>query len=479
MKLRLFFIFSLFLSGIFFSIFFINQHFLSFLISSFHLNLNLEFWGLGLQHLGIELTVLSSLFYLYFILENPKKYILFSVSASVLFFVFLFLNSANIPIMDDFSMLDFINHYSTSETWSEKFSLITSFYSGFETRPVVIRLIYILFFKITNEINIKTIVLVCNVSLLLILILLALSFWQNKLKWKIIFLVSIFLLQFAFYDSIVYSTPAIDYQFAVLFFMITLFIIQKKTWHFQLGAFACSLLSAGSLGNGIFVFPIVLLYLFIEKKWTWFSIWFIGFGLFSAFYFRGFAINKLSTGFFPFSFAEYFKYSCCFLGSSFQFFYYLQVPFAIGLLLWILFLTLTLKKYYKTNFLVYGLILFLLLSSAANAVFRLNAGIETAITNRYAFFSVVAVAASLTAIYEITGEKTQRFIIPALFSIGIVYHLASGLFFFPEVPLRKQRLEKFISEIKNSKPVSPFFPIIPSNGEAIVRESIKNKIYFP
>jgi hypothetical protein len=61
----------------------------------------------------------------------------------------------------------------------------------------------------------------------------------------------------------------------------------------------------------------------------------------------------------------------------------------------------------------------------------------------------------------------------------IVYHLLSGIFFFPEVPIRKQKLESFITDIRNNAPFKEVDPFISKRAESAVKTAIKNEIYFP
>ena len=139
----------------------------------------------------------------------------------------------------------------------------------------------------------------------------------------------------------------------------------------------------------------------------------------------------------------------------------------------------SIKKYYKKNYLVYSLILFTIFSSLIAAYFRLSMGLIESISNRYGIFSILVICASLVAAAEVISEKKQKLFLGTALFICIAYHLLSGFFFFPEVPVRKQKLESFIFDIKSNAPFKPINPIIPEGADSIVKDAIQRKIYIP
>ena len=125
------------------------------------------------------------------------------------------------------------------------------------------------------------------------------------------------------------------------------------------------------------------------------------------------------------------------------------------------------------------MILFVLLSSLIAAHFRLGMGLKESISNRYGIFSVIVLSASIIALFDMMNEENQRKFTPVIITLCVSYHLLSGVFFFPEVPVRKQKLDKFISDLKNNKPFQALPPVIPSCADSIVVKSIENGNYSP
>jgi hypothetical protein len=293
---------------------------------------------------------------------------------------------------------------------------------------------------------------------------------------EITLIIALVLFQFGFYNAVVWATVALEYQLTILFSMLALFLIAKKSIAAQVAGIWSTLLAAFSFGNGLLIFPLAMLYFIIEKKWKHFFAWLILGGAILLFHLLDFPVWKYDMPFH--SPLNYFLYSCCLLGSVFQFTYLLYLPFIAGLFVWILLAVITIKKYYRKNFFIYASILFVVLSSLAAAHFRLNLGIEESISNRHGIFSVLVLSASLIAFFEISGEEKQKKYIPLFLYTGIIFHLLTGVFFFPEVPIRNQKLETFISDFKNNKPYQPVEMMVPQ-ADSILKEAIAKEIYFP
>lgn len=475
-KTRIIFSILLLLAGIFFCIPFSSGLFLNSITFFSGKELNKEFWGFGLQHFGTELIVLALVFGLSSFLQVKSALIISTASTVLLFFIFLSRFSVNIPITDDyFTILDFSNNYFSSDSVQEKLSLFVSFYD--ESRRITLRSLTIGMHFFSEEVNIKWLILIANCCLPLMLFLFHRSVSAEKNRWGILLIIALLLFQFASYDSVVFANDGIQYQFLILFMMGSLFMAQKKSLFSQIIALILGVFSVFSYGNGLLVFPLVMLFFIIEKRWKLLFLWLAASCVVSVLYLWGFPSSGAALHIFPLK--DYFIYSCCFLGSGFQFMYQLYIPFFAGLLVWILFAFLTIKKYYKKNFFIYGLMLFVLISSLAAAQFRLSFGLAESISNRYGLFSLLVFSASIIALFQVCSETKQKILLPVSLSMSVSYHLLSGIFFFPEVPVRKQKLEKFINEIKSNNPFTPVPPVIPEGADQIVKESMKKDIYFP
>jgi len=467
----------IFLFGITFSISLIDSQIIQWISYVSGIKINEEFRVFGLQHLGIELIVLSGLVFLStFIHDRNKLFLLALIVIIALFFSFLLKYAVNIPITDDYkTILHFSNHYFFTNDVSEKISLLTAFHG--ECRLVTTRIIIIILYFITGVVNIKSLIILANCCLPAILFLFYKSISLEKFRMGITLMIAVLFFQFGYYDAIVWATDALHYQFTILFLMLSLYLLKTNSGTSHVISILAALFAGLTFGNGLLVFPLAILFFVIKKNWKFVFIWTALGVAFILLYFQNFSLihHDISAH----SLIDYLIYSCCFIGGSFQFMYKLHAPFLIGLLIWILFIILTIKKYYKKNYFIYSLILFVILSSLIAAQFRLSMGLAESISNRYGIFSILGICASLIALMEITHEKKRKTFLSLSISLCIVYHLVCGIFFFPEVPLRKQKLKAFISDIKSNAPFKLIQPIIPEGSDNIVKEAIKKDIYFP
>lgn len=471
-------LFTFFLiAGVFLSFPSINSGIIEEINSLFHSDLNVEFWNFGMQHFGIELTVLGGALIVSSFIAERNRFFFYISAAVLLFFIFLFQWAVNIPITDDYyALLAFSNNYFTAGTASEKFSLLTSFYH--DSRIILIRSALVFLHFITGEVNFKTPILIFNLLLLIILFLFYRSIKYGKSRPELILIITLMLFQFGSYDAILWLIPAVHYKIAICCLMLALFFIRENELTLQAAALIMTLTAVLTVGNGWLIFPVVMLFFIITSKWKLLFVWAVSGAFIFFFYFKNFPMIKQELSY-P-SLINYFIFSCCFLGSAFQFLYKFELPFMAGLFIWILFAVITFKKYYNNNFVIYGLIAFVLISSIMAAKFRLDSGgLEEAISNRYGFYSILVFSASIIAFFENFSLKNEKIILRVLLLFSIVFHLLSGILFFPEVPIRKQKLEQFISDMKQNKPFRPSPPVIPGNADIIVRKALENEIYFP
>ncbi len=431
----------------------------------------------GLRHFGIELIIGALLLLAGSLIKNRNAfYFLAIVVVAVAFFIFLQVHCVNVPINDDFAtILRFSNRYFFAGSAAEKLSLLTAFHA--ECRLITTRVIIITLHFFTGAVNIKWLLLVANCCLPLIIAICCKAMPELRFRATVTLMMALLVFQFGYYDAIVWATDALHYQFTILFLVLCLHLLTKKEAGYQAAALLAALLAAITFGNGLLVLPIAILYFLLHGRMQTALIWATVAAVLFGLYFYGF--NAGGTGVEIHNPLQYIIYSCCFLGGAFQFMYQMYLPFAAGLFIWGLFVFLTVKRYYLKNYFVYGLFLFVILSSLAAAQFRLNFGVAEAISNRYGIFSVLAISAVLMALADILPARFERGFIAAGLCCTVLYHLLSGIFFFPEVPIRKQKLEAFIQDIKADRPFVAVDPIIPAGADAVTREAMYKKIYRP
>lgn len=438
--------------------------------------LNESFWQLGLQHAGTGLLVLGAgLLLSGSSLGFKNAGVLFIAIVAIKYFIQLFIYTINVPINDDFAViLRFSNNYFSEESLFKKVELLTAFHA--ECRLIVTRLWIIVIHFFTGVVNIKTLIIIGNLCLPVIVFLFYKNMSGVKSRIAIVSCIALLFFQFGYYDATTWATDALHYQYTILFVMLSLYLLSKQSITAQVAAMVTGLLAALTFGNGLLIFPLAILHTIVNRNYKLGVVWLMLATGFACTYFVGFSSGKAFT---LHALHHYFIYSCCFVGGAFQFMYRLELPFMAGLVVWALFAWLTWKQYYRKNYVVYGLLLFVILSSLVAAQFRLHMGMAEAISNRYGIFSILAICASLVALTEVIVEGRQVWFTRTALVFCATYYLLSAIFFFPEVPIRKQKLEKYMADIKNNRPVIAVEPIVPEGADKTVREAIVKKLYRP
>jgi hypothetical protein len=377
------------------------------------------------------------------------------------FYLLLFIFSVNIPINDDYyTLLDFANRFFFTSLSTEKWALLTGFY--WESRLIVTRLLIITEHAVLGHIDIKLLILFTNLCLLVVLWVLIGTVRPTKNKMKMALVATLFLFNPGYYDAVYWANDAIHYQFSLLFAAVTFLFFLNEHLVIRLLSVLLAALAGLTFGNGLLVFPVVILLLLFNKNYQLALYWLIVAGIFSALYFH----NSPHVGLMEWhSFTDYLIYSCLFLGNIFQFHYQPFLPFIVGMMIWAGCFFLMYKRMYKNQLVLTGVLLYCLLSSLIAAQFRLKFGSTEALSNRYGIFSVLACIAILISVFNLYPDR--RFVHRVL-PMALVFYCATGFFYFPEVPFRKQRLEVFLNDHVRHLPFRPVSPILPSCADSLL-----------
>ena len=453
---------------------------INFLGYLFHKELSHVFWKYGLQHTGVELILFSVLVLLYvFFLYKRKKLFFIISSACVIatFIIYAYCNSVNFPIAEDYNhFLKFLNYYSVEK------KIINIFDQEDDVRVTMMHLWSVLLYKLGN-VNFILLILFSNACVIIsyfILLKLIPNEYENK---EFIFLIlAILIFQFQYYDVSTWASGGIYHGCTAFYAIITFYLLNKKNVYYYFFALCFSAISIMNCPAGFSVIAVGLILLTSEKRIKEALIW-IGISvLIIVAYLHNYSTKDIHA-FSETSFAAItnrvvngFLFSCTFLGGFFQFMYDITLPIVFGLSIWICFILLTVKKYYKKNPVIYFMLLFILLTSLMPPIDRAFCRIDAGLTVRYGIYSIIGVACCLIALFEIVNKKYFNKYIKIAFIFSITYHLATNIFFYPEDPIRKELLSQLILKIKNKGDyVLP--PHTPVDGKEILNESIKKKIY--
>lgn len=203
------------------------------------------------------------------------------------FYCYVFIRySTNAPYYDDFYWgISFLDDYIHASSIAEKLRLI--FQQHAQHRIAYFRLFMVGYYHLFGEINFKYLIIIGNISNLVIFYIFYILLKKEGLKRIFILPVSLILFQLQYYQNII-STYGFPNQ-AVLMWAIlafyTLTLTNKKAVYFTI---LFAILSVFSNGNGILTFPIILFFLFIQRRFKDLKITAIIFALFIIVYFATF-----------------------------------------------------------------------------------------------------------------------------------------------------------------------------------------------
>ena len=170
-------------------------------------------------------------------------------------------------------------------------------------------------------------------------------------------------------------------------------------------------------------------------------------------------------------------FSVLFLGGSVQFLYQMYLPALLGILIYIFFFKMIITRYHQKNPMVFMVLSYVILSGMMAGWVRGSTSLSIALSMRYGIFSIVGMICCLIYIFE--NQEVTTFKTKLLVTFCLLIHFASSFFFFPEVIVRKEKLETFICTIKENKTVIPQPPAITPDAESITKEAIEKGIYKP
>lgn len=446
-----------------------------------HSHMDEHFRSIGLGYLSTWL-ILSGICMQLFIVwrRNQVSEKIFIALCATLVLVhygwYLVSNAVNFPLYDDHrALLDFMVKYSDAQGIREKIALICAPYN--ESVIIVPKLFSLLWFKIFGSLNFMHLLIFNG---LVLIMLFAFLFRKSSAPIQRLLFVSlaVFVFQFQFFDDAFWVLSGLCFYFSFLFAALSFHFLKKKTVPGTIVSLLFSLLASFTFGNGWLVIVVNTLFLISEKRNNEFWLWMALLALVSI------ALNRVSLQMQPlsavnFNVVENMSFIILMLGSGFQFFYSPVLPAVIGLFILGSFVFLIYKKQIRSSPVLFQVLAFLVLSSVLAAPFR--SGIETmgmyGLHVRYGIFSILAfvLTISLLASYQPFKPLAVKILVIAAFG----YHAATGIFFYPEVVIRKENMEKLKAGLKQNI-FDDRYSLLPKNDyETLMRDAMKKNIYRP
>jgi len=387
-------------------------------------------------------------------------------------------NAVNAPVWDDYdALLLFLNHFLVTDSVAGRMALV--FIQHIEHRLVFLRLTGLTVFCLKGDLDFKWLCYIGNAGLVFLAYFLFSAFKSGR-DFKLFYFTPVLFLLFQpqYHDTILWPTALIPNAYVLLFALMTIVWIERRSRLAFVLASIFSVLTILSQGNGILVFFVGLLALFLQRHYKRAAVWMLVSGLVLGGYFVRYTQMSGQAGVFSafLNLKQTILHILCFAGSSLGFSsFYPSLICGIAIILYFVFLTVA--KYYKDNPVLYSFFSFVLLSIGINALFRSGRGVEFVLSqSRYKFFSVFLVILVYLSLYEkVRGKRFH-------FYVGLVGVMAAMTFFIASINLYSSRVEGNSENLRRGllrwyvegKGLS--YPFI-EKASQILRESMERGVY--
>ncbi len=354
--------------------------------------------------------------------------------ASVLIF------TQNFPISDDFALLNFLNKYEKSNSLSDKVNLLFSQHN--EHKIVSTKLFFLAYHQIFGNLNFIWLNFIGNLAILGIYITIIVQFirasnngTKNNKLFHILLILTCLLFQYGSAESMLWTMASLSNYYTLLFSFISFFFIIKNGVGNFLVAILFATLSTFTQGNGLFVFPIGLLFLFYQKNYKFLCLWAIATAAVSYIYFYNYTLPTAHSS--PIQsikqIYEIVFFTLALLGSTFgtggshypmltKFFLVPSIVTGISVVGFNIFLGC--KGYLKKRSFFFLVNIFLIFTAFAVALSRIDFGYSQALVSRYHINSALILISSFILILQYLDSKEKIIpgsILRGLSFAGIIY----------------------------------------------------------
>lgn len=425
-------------------------------------NLDLFFRASGLFCFGVMLICLALMLFIFSvpIKLSDKQRISLAISTLVLSFIFILIKTKeNVPVFDDYTAIyTFLCKDRNSTSITEKLCLF--FQPYFECRIPIPYLIVYFFSALPCETIPLNLMVSVNALVLLSIGILLFSSIKNKasvsnhLPWFLFFI-----FHSEFMQSSFSPLSGLCYNGVILFSLLSFRSMKKGTKQGNIESAIFSILAIFTFGNGLLVIPLLFIQTVRAKGIRKSMLIISPLVLAAVIYFSNYHPERPVS--YPFHLGDFLFFIPVFLGSAFQFFYSSSIPFLTGIFILTLYIYAGIKRYDKTNPVLYYTLGFIILTAVVSASFRTAPSFEAALKLRYGVFSSFAILCSFFIAIELFDFQNNKKVLRLISGSAIIYNLLSANFFYPESVLTIQHNKAMLQEWKNTgdfEEVSAYYP---------------------
>lgn len=347
------------------------------------------------------------------------------VAPPFFFYSIVYKYAVNIPYWDDYAaILEFLLRYQDADGALPRLKILFAQHN--EHRIAFGNLATVIIYKLIGGVDFRALIFFGNAALLGLVLAFYRMFQQMKTKAFFFIPVVLFLFQFQFCDNIMWAMASVSNYYVLTFSFASLLLLQRDGRLFFIGAFFLAALSSVTQGSGILTFVAGALLITLKRDLRGLAAWSVLSVTVLALYFGNYekppdhpsitdAILKE-----PIHALHYFF---TFIGASFPF------PFFAGLLFAVLFIFLTLKRYYRKNPAVYCGIVYVFLIAAVAALTRSGFGVEQALSSRYRIVSALFPILMYMAFSDHLRcwKLWERLFLPAILTGSLIFNINANI----------------------------------------------------
>jgi hypothetical protein len=325
---------------------------------------------------------------------------------ALLFYTILLRVAVNIPVLDNYGGLDFMNRLVMLKGFTAKLSFV--FTAQFnEYKLVFANCICWLQYGISGHTDFKVLSAISNGFVLLLAALL----WKMFLpgckdlgaRLALFIPVSWLLFQLQYFEMLNWGGAGLQHITSLAFAFATIYLLFRKTRKDFCGALALFLLTVSSSPNGFLLLPIGLLILAPGRHYVRMATWLIASAGMIAVYSYHYNLHSSQASPDRSVLSALLQmrpiYVISFMGSAAGMPFH-AASFVLGIALCLFFLWMARRGYARKNPLVSCCVLFLLLTAVGVAGIRSDLGLEGSVSSRYTLFSVLLLIFAWFAIVE-------------------------------------------------------------------------------
>ena len=335
---------------------------------------------------------------------------------ALFFYYFISKTAFNLPVNDDYSLLNFTNHFSELNGWLPKLNYIINFQHN-EYKLVFVNAIFAIQYELLGHIDWVSLCMVGSTFVIIIYILISRVFKITSSNGSVRLLtllpIGLLLFQMQYASNLNFSMAGIQNISVLAFAMAAISLLPHNSTICFAGACISLLFAICASGNGFLVIPVGTLLLIERKRWAHIFIWIILSAGIALVYFTNYRINYSPGNSDDNLLIKILSqinliYILSFIGSSVAKYQNHFPSVVFGILLLSVWVVAVKNKYSSKNPSIFYFVVFLILTAIAVSTIRSSLGVEQSLASRYRIYSNLIIILTYIFLMESYFDKIKN-----------------------------------------------------------------------